>query len=168
MFGTVASVDGTVIQVNERNSPSTVFIMPNTKIAAMTPGGRGDLVPGACMWIQATKKPVGGAPSVALQLVIGADFDSCAQVHPAHSIYGTLAAVNGDTVVLATSDAPNTSVTVTSETKYVKLALTDASAITPTLCLTAQGMDDGTGAVQAATISVHPADPRHGDCSGDR
>jgi hypothetical protein len=168
VFGTVASVDGTVIQVNGPNAPVTVFIMPATKIAAMTAGTRGDLVPGACMWIHATKKPTGTAPPTALQLVVGADFDSCAQVHPTHSIYGTLASVNGDTVVVASSDSPSTSVTVTPATKYVKLALTDESAITPGLCLIAQGMDDGTGAVQAATISVHPADPNHGDCSGDR
>ncbi|HZU46269.1 MAG TPA: hypothetical protein VFA16_03270 [Mycobacterium sp.] len=74
--------------------------------------------------------------------------------------YGMVGSVSGNTVTLTTTGGktPQTTVTVTDTTTYVKQLSSNTQAITQGKCLAAQGPDDG-GVVQATTIELQACPP---------
>jgi hypothetical protein len=68
--------------------------------------------------------------------------------------------VTGNTIVVNGTDqnASTTTVTVTPATQYAKRAAATQQAITQGVCLAATGSADSSGALQAQTVNLRPAE----------
>ena len=167
--GLVASVAGSTIQVNQKSGTATVDVTQSTKVAEMTPAQLSDLTPGACA---TARTPKDNASAAVRMVVIGTDANGGCTPPPnarPGMVRGTVASVNGTTVVLNVNQNGSTSqsnITVDNQTRYEKRAASTSQAIATGKCLSASGTKDGSGALQATNVTVSPAN--NGNCGGKR
>jgi len=173
--GMIASVSGDAIQVTQQTGNATVDFTPSTKITEVTPAQLTDVTAGSCVAVHPTQESAeaGGAITAQAVRVRPAVDGKCQEPnHPAGApakhrlVSGTVASVAGTTITVNGTDANGNSsqsnVTVTDTTKYSKQTATDAQALAQGKCVAAKGSKDGSGTLQAATITVQPAD--NGNC----
>jgi len=174
--GMIASVSGDAIQVTQQSGNATVDFTPSTKISEITPAQLTDVTTGSCVAVHPTRDSAdsGGAITAQFVRVSPAVDGKCQEPkHPAGAsakhrlVSGTVATVAGNTITVNATDADGTSsqsnVTVTDTTKYTKQAATDAQALGQGKCIAARGTKDGSGTLQATTISVQQA--ANGTCA---
>ena len=167
VMGLVDSVSGGTIKVTGQDGPATVDITPSTHVAQFGPGELSDIATGQCIAARPIKDSAAGPALTAAAVMYGqSDSGECGRkgAPHEHGVVGTVASVNGSTIVLTTADNGQATVTVTPDTRYTKRAKADASAITAGECLAAGGAKDGNGVLQATMAMVRPAD--NGGCGG--
>ena len=168
--GLIASVSGNTIQVNQRNGTATVDVTPSTTVAELTPAQLTDVTAGSCVAVRpAHDNGSGGAQVTARNVVIGTAPDgtcTAPQHARAGALRGTVASVNGSTVVINVTDQSGStsqaSVGIDNTTTYEKRAVATPAAITQGKCLAARGTNDSSGNLQATMVSVAPAN--NGTC----
>lgn len=172
--GLIASVSGNTIQVNGRNGNATVDVTPSTAVTELTPAQPTDVTAGSCVTVRPTRdNGSGGAQTTARTVVIGTGATGkCTSPQHARAglVRGTVASVNGNTVVVNVTDqngsASQANVEIDNTTKYAKRAAATSSAIAQGKCLAASGSKDNSGNLQASAVNVFPA--TNGDCRGAR
>ena len=168
MRGIVGTVSGGTVTVTEQSGSATVNVTPSTKVTQLTQGQRSDITAGECLMVSPTKDS-GQPPAVtAAAVLFGApDNGQCGHPNgnpPGRRLSGTVASVNGNSIVLIATDNSQTTVTVTPNTRYAKRVAADGSAIAAGQCLAARGDKDSSGVLQATYVSVRPAN--NGQCGG--
>jgi Domain of unknown function (DUF5666) len=169
MFGLVNSVSGGTVKVTGKDGPGTVDITPSTRIAQFGPGQLTDIAAGECIAVHPTKDSDTGPAVTAAGILFGQpDNGQCGHKggNQGHGVGGTVASVNGNTIMITTPDSGQATVTVTPDTHYTKRASADATAIATGVCLGARGTKDGNGVLQATMAMVRPA--ADGVCGGGR
>lgn len=170
--GLVNSVSGGTVSVTGKDGPGTVNITSSTRITQVGPGQLTDVTAGECIAVRPIKggNDTGSAVTAAGVLVgqprnaqCGQKGDQKNDKHE-HGINGTVASVNGNTIVVTAADNSQTTVTVTPDTHYTKSADADAKVIAAGMCLGARGTKDGNGVLQATFAMVRPA--VNGACGG--
>lgn len=174
--GIVGTVSGGTVTVTEQSGSATVNVSPSTKVTQLTQGQLTDITAGECLMVNPTKDS-GQPPTVtAAGVLFGApDNGQCGHPGgnapgnapsnaPGNRLGGTVASVNGNSIVLTTADNTQTTVTVTPDTRYAKRVAADGSAIAAGQCLAARGQKDNSGVLQATYVSVRPAN--NGQCGG--
>ena len=163
-FGLVDSVSGGTVTVTGPKGLATVDVTPATRVTQLGPGRLTDVIAGECLAVRPTRGG-GGTSSVTAAAVIVTQVGSgpCAQADPrGHGVGGTVASVNGSSIVLnGANDSPIT-VTVTPATRYAERSATDMAAITAGQCLMARGTTDASGHLTATAVHLRPAD--NGQC----
>jgi hypothetical protein len=168
--GLIASVSGNTIQVNQKNGSATVDINPSTQLAEITPAQLTDVTPGSCLTARLPHDSAQGAPARNV-MIAPATNGGCNSPQNARAslVRGTVTSVNGNTVVVNVNQNGSTSqatVTVDNNTTYAKRASATSASITQGKCLAARGTDDTSGALQATSVTVAPA--QNGWCRGAR
>jgi len=165
--GLVGTVSGGTVTVTGPDGPATINVTAATKVTQLTAGQLTDVTAGECLMVHPTKDS-GAPPTVtAAAVLFGAPANGqCGRPGngPGHELGGTVASVNGNSIVLTTADNSQTTVTVTPDTHYAKRAAADASVIAAGQCLAARGQKDNSGTLQATVVSVRPAN--NGQCGG--
>jgi hypothetical protein len=166
--GIVGTVSGGTVTVTEKSGSATVDVTPSTKVTALTQGQLTDVTPGECLMVNPTKDS-GQPPTVTAAAVLFGAPDNGKCGHPGANapggrLAGTVASVNGNSIVLTTADNSQTTVNVTPDTRYAKRVAADGSAIAAGQCLAARGQKDNSGVLQATYVSVRPAN--NGQCGG--
>jgi hypothetical protein len=168
-------VSGNTVAVNQRDGGSaTVDLTPSTTVAQISPAQLTDLTAGSCATVRpARDNGSGGAQMTARRVMIGTSADGKCAAPPnarGSAVRGTVASVNGNTVVLNVSgdngSTSPTNVAVDSNTTYTKRASATPAAIAQGECLAAAGSKDSSGALQATNITV--AQANNGECRGGR
>ncbi|MUL65252.1 hypothetical protein BOO86_12310 [Mycobacterium sp. CBMA 234] len=168
--GLVNSVSGGTVSVTGKDGPATVNITSSTRVTQMGPGQLTDVTAGECVAVRPVKDSDNGpAVTAANVMVRQAGNGQCGQKNEKgdkheHGIGGTVASVNGNTIVVTAADNSQTTVTVTPDTHYTKSAAADVKAIATGMCLGARGTKDGNGVLQATFAMVRPA--VNGACGG--
>lgn len=170
VFGQVASVSGTTIQVTQPSGPATVAFSPSTKILELTPAKLTDITPGRCVTVRPSSGAEGGSVT-AEAVVIGTATDG--QCHktggadnaglpptPLGGFRGTVDSVSGNTIVVTTTGSTGgtaqTTVQVSDTTMYADRHPTNSQAITQGKCIAARGTTDSAGTLQAMRINLPP------------
>jgi hypothetical protein len=156
--------------VNQRNGTATVDVTPSTTVAELTSAQLTDVTAGSCVAVRPTHDGgSGGAQVTARNVVIGtAPSGTCTapQHARAGAVRGTVASVNGNTVVVNVTDQSGSTsqanVAIDNTTTYEKRALATPAAITQGKCLAARGSNDSSGSLQATAVTVTPAS--NGNC----
>jgi hypothetical protein len=173
--GLIASVAGDAIQVTQQNGTATVDFTSSTQVSEVTSAGLPDVTAGSCITVRPTRDNPqnGGAITAGMVRISPAANGQCPQPNqppaggsgtPRHpGIQGTVASVAGNTITVNTTNPGQTTVTVSDRTRYSKEAAADSQAIAQGKCIAAQGTE-GSGALQATTISLRPAN--NGSCGG--
>jgi Domain of unknown function (DUF5666) len=175
----IASVTSSAVQVTQDASTATVDFTPSTKLSEVTHAQLSDVTAGSCVKAHPAhdSAPATGGAITADSVTISQAVDGkCPQpkasagssTTPAPSgaavahVRGTVASVAGNTITLTATDAngnsSQTNVTVTDTTKYSKKAPADAQALTQGKCISAHGTKEGSGNLQATSITIKPAD----------
>ena len=171
--GLVNSVSGNTVSVTGKDGPATVDITSSTRITQLGAGQLTDVTSGECVAVRPVKGGNDNGPAItAADVVVGQPGNAqCGQKGGGqkgekreHGINGTVASVNGNTIVVTGADNSQTTVTVTPDTHYTKSTGADAKAIAAGMCLGARGTKDGSGALQATAAIVRPA--VNGACGG--
>jgi hypothetical protein len=167
--GLVSSLSGNTIQVAARDGGRTVDFTNSTKIWSLAGGQWSDVLAGACVTVRPTRDGNAGSTTVtaaAVQIVPPSN-GQCPGPSGNRPVAGAVGTVTGDTfTVAATGTAAQTSVSVTDKTRYAKRLPADARAISRGECVSASGIRDSGGALQASSITVRLA--RRGSCRGSR
>jgi hypothetical protein len=156
--------------VNQRNGTAPVDVTPSTTVAELTPAQLTDVTAGSCVAVRPTHDDgSGGAQVTARNVVIGTAPDgtcTAPQHARAGAVRGTVASVNGNTVVVNVTDQSGSTsqanVAIDNATTYAKRAVATPAAITQGKCLAARGSNDSGGSLQATTVTVTPAN--NGKC----
>ncbi|UCZ62265.1 DUF5666 domain-containing protein [Mycolicibacterium phocaicum] len=167
LSGLVNSVSGGTVSITGKDGPGTVDITSSTRITQLAAGQLTDVTAGECVAVRPVKgNDTGNAVTAANVLVGQAGNAQCGQKggKREHGINGTVASVNGSTIVVTDADNAQITVTVTPDTRYTKSSNADAKAIAAGMCLGARGTKDGNGALQATFAMVRPA--VNGACGG--
>jgi uncharacterized protein DUF5666 len=169
--GLVGAVSGGTVTVTEQSGSATVNVTPSTKVSQLTQGQLTDITAGECLMVNPTKDS-GQPPTVTAAAVLFGAPDNGQCGHPGGNapggngpggrLAGTVASVNGSSIVLTATDNSQTTVNVTPDTRYAKRVAADGSAIAAGLCLAARGQKDNSGVLQATFVSVRP--PNNGQC----
>jgi hypothetical protein len=165
--GLIASVSGDTIQVTQKSGTATVDFTPATKVSEVTAAGLPDVTAGSCVNIRPTRDNPqnGGTISAAAVRISPAVNGQCPQPPqppagaPKHPpVQGTVSSVAGNTITVNNTggSTPQTTVTVSDKTRYTKEAVANSQAIAQGKCVTAEGTE-GSGALQATTITLRPA-----------
>ncbi|MUL77516.1 DUF5666 domain-containing protein [Mycolicibacterium sp. CBMA 226] len=165
--GLVNSVSGGTVSVAGKDGPATVDITSSTRITQLGPGQLTDVTAGECVAVRPVKGNDNGSAMTAANVLVGRPGNAqCGQKggKREHGINGTVASVNGSTIMVTDADNAQITVTVTPDTRYTKSASADAKAIAAGMCLGARGTKDGNGALQATFAMVRPA--VNGACGG--
>lgn len=182
--GLIASVSGNTAAVTEEKGNVAVAFTTSTKVTEVTAAALSDVTAGSCVSVRpAHQESQPGQPLTAASVRVSPAVDGkCppgnapggsttsppgpAAKHP--PVRGTVASVAGNTITVTSTDAngasAQTPVTVTGQTRYSKQAGADTQAIAQGKCMTAQGIQDGSGTLQATTIGLRPA--HDGKCGG--
>lgn len=168
--GLIASVSGDTIQVNQKNGSATVDINGSTQIAQITTAQLTDVTAGSCVTARLRHDSAQGAPARHV-MIAPATNGACNAPGNGNAalVRGTVASVNGNTVVVNVDQNGSTSqanLTVDNNTTYTKRASASSAAITQGECLAARGTNDTSGALQATSVTVAPA--QNGSCRGAR
>jgi Domain of unknown function (DUF5666) len=166
----IASVSGNTIHVNQKNGSATVDVNESTQIAQITTAQLTDVTPGSCVTARLPHDSTQGTPARHV-MIAPATNGGCNAPHNGNTgvVRGTVASVNGNTVVVNVNQNGTTSqanLAVDNNTTYRKRASATSAAITRGECLAARGTDDSSGALQATSITVAPA--QNGSCRGAR
>jgi hypothetical protein len=165
--GLVGSVSGGTVSLTGPNGPATVDVTPSTKVTTLTKGQLSDVAAGECMMVNPTKDG-GTPPSVTAAAVLFGQADNGQCGHPGggpgNRVGGTVASVNGNSIVLTGSDNAQITVAVTPDTRYAKRVTADTTAIVTGQCLAARGEKDASGAIQATDVMVRQSN--NGQCGG--
>lgn len=106
-------------------------------------------------------KDSASSPSVTAAAVLfgPAENGQCAPPGPRQGkgVIGTVASVNGNSIVITATDNSQSTVTVTPDTRYAQRSSADTSAIAAGQCLLAIGTKGTDGSIQAASVNVRPA-----------
>jgi Domain of unknown function (DUF5666) len=165
-FGLVASVSGGTVMVTGPKGPATVDVTPSTHVTQLTAAQFSDVVAGECVAVHPTRgKGTASSVTAAAVLVTQAGNGRCGRAG-ARGVGGTVASVNGSSMVLTAADNSQITVTVTPGTRYAKRSTADTSAIAAGQCLMARGTKDGSGNLAATAVNLRPAD--NGQCGGGR
>jgi hypothetical protein len=133
----------------------------------MLPGQLTDVTAGECVMVRPTKDSSAPPTVTAAAVLVGqAGNGRCGGRGHGRGVTGTVASVNGSSIVLTATDNSQTTVTVTSNTRYAKRSRGDTSAIAAGQCLAARGTKDGSGNLQATAVNIRPAE--NGQCGGHR
>jgi Domain of unknown function (DUF5666) len=177
--GLIASVSGNTAQLTGEKGNATVDFGASTAVSEVTPAALTDVSAGSCVSVRpAHGESEGGQSITARSVRISTAVDGkCApgSATPGPSpsngpgghrgVGGTVASVAGDTITVNGSDgAAPTTVAVTDKTRYTKQVSASTQSIAAGKCMTAQGSQDGSGALQATTINLRPAN--NGQCTG--
>lgn len=155
--GLIASVAGNAVQVTQQSGTATVDFTGSTKITEVTNAALTDVTPGTCVTARSKDE---GQPAALVRVSQAVD-GKCPQgkqpTTPGRRapIQGTVASVNGNTITINTSGAPQT-VTVTDKTKYTKEGPAASQEIAQGKCITARGSENS-GALQVTSISLRQA-----------
>jgi hypothetical protein len=178
--GLIASVSGNAVQLTGEKGNATVDFGPSTTVTEVTPAALTDVSAGSCVSVRSAHgESQGGQAITARSVRISPVVDgkcSPASSTPGPSpsngpaghrgVGGTVASVAGDTITVNGSDgAAPTTVAVTDKTRYTKQASASTQSIAQGKCMSAQGSQDGSGALQATTINLRPAND--GKCPGE-
>jgi len=133
----------------------------------ISPAQLTDLTVGSCVAVVRQPAPAPGAPPApAKSITISASSNgSCPENSSDKAFSGKVSSVNGQTVAVQTSPEAPTSITVDPATTYTKRTQVTALAITPGACLSAAGMLDPRGTLEAKTATINPLDTK-GNCPG--
>ena len=177
--GLIASVSGNAVQLTGEKGNATVDFGPSTTVTEVIPAALTDVSAGSCVSVRpAHGESQGGQAITARSVRISPAVDgkcSPASSTPGPSpsngpaghrgVGGTVASVAGDTITVNGNDrAAPTTVAVTDKTRYTKQASASTQSIAQGKCMSAQGSQDGGGALQATTINLRPAND--GQCPG--
>jgi ABC-type Fe3+-hydroxamate transport system substrate-binding protein len=164
-FGLVGSVSGATVTLAGPNGPATVDVAPSTRVIEVAPGQLTDVTAGECVMVRPTKDSSGAPTVTAAAVLVGlAGNGQCGGHGHGRGVTGTVASVNGNSIVLTAPDNGQTTVTVTSNTRYAKRTKADTSAIAAGQCLAARGTRDGSGTLQATAVNLRPSE--NGQCGG--
>ncbi|BBY08443.1 hypothetical protein MNVI_37610 [Mycobacterium noviomagense] len=173
----VSSVSGNTIHLRLRSGTATVNFSPSTTVTEVSSAQLSDVTVGSCADVEPTPETAQAAGGVTAQSVtISPAVDGKCLPRPTAAstpsptspgapaenpgVYGMVGSVSGNTITLTTTGGktPQTKVTVTNTTTYVKQLPSNTQAITQGKCLAAQGPDNG-GVVQATTIELQACPP---------
>ncbi|OBA58987.1 hypothetical protein A5647_19460 [Mycobacterium sp. 1100029.7] len=166
-------MSGSTAQVTQDNGNAAVAFTTSTKVTEVTAAALTDVTAGNCVTVRpAHDQPQPGQPVTAGSVRVSPAVNgTCPQGAPAAKhppLRGAVASVTGNTLTVTSTDAngatSQTPVTVTDKTRYTKQAGADTQAITQGKCLTAQGVRDDSGTLQATSINLRAA--RDGNCGG--
>jgi hypothetical protein len=184
-------VSGNAAQVTQEKGNATVDFTTSTKVTEVTPAALTDVTVGSCVSVRPShEESQGGQPVTAASVRVSPAVDGkCPQgresapgstttppsgaptTAPAKrsGVRGAVVSVAGNTINVTSTDASgnttHTPVTVTDRTRYAKQAPANTQAIAQGKCMTARGSQDGSGALQATTIDLKPAND--GKCGGE-
>ncbi|PXX09864.1 hypothetical protein C8E89_105218 [Mycolicibacterium moriokaense] len=160
--GLIASVAGSTIQVTEKNSTATIAFTNETRVAEMYPAQLSDVTAGSCVSIRPTRDSQPSGPTTAHTVVVSpADNGQCPQAQNGRGVRGAVASVSGNTIAVTTQRNPNpTTVEINGDTRYAKRVVANSQAIAAGKCIAGRGTEDGSGALQATSITVRQADNR--------
>jgi hypothetical protein len=161
--GLIASVSGNTIQVTQKNSTATIDFTNQTAISEIDPAQLSDVTAGSCVAIRPTRDSAPTGPVTAHTVLVSpAGNGQCPQAHDGgRGVRGTVAAVTGNTIAVATATNPTpTIVGINGDTGYAKQLAAGPQAITAGKCIAGRGTNDGSGALQATSITVRPAGNR--------
>ena len=161
--GLIASVAGTVAQVNQKNGTAAVGFTNSTTITEVTPAALSDVTVGSCVTVRSKDGQTGPASAVRISAAANGKCPDGTGKH-APAAAGSVASVAGNTINITGSGGTQTAVTVGEKTRYTKQTPAGPQAISQGKCLTARGTADGS-ALQATSIDVSPA--RDGKCGGE-
>lgn len=169
--GLIASVTGNTIGVTEKNGNATVGYSDSTKISEITAAQLTDVTAGSCVMVRPTEGSTATATTAKGVMIGPAENGKCPE-HKGpqgdHGVRGVVASVSGSTIVVNVSDASGTAaptnVTVSADTKFMKRAQAQSSAIAVGKCIMARGDNDNSGGLQATDIVLRPA--KNGACEG--
>lgn len=167
--GLVSAVSGGTVNVTGRQGPATVNITGSTRIVQLSGAQLTDVTQGECIQVHPTKDSSSAPAVTAAAVLVGQPAgNQCGHNggNQQHGVAGTVASVNGNSIVVTEADNSTATVTVTASTRYEKRSGANASAITTGVCLAAHGTRDSSGVLQAAGATVRPA--VNGGCGGGR
>lgn len=175
--GMVSSLSGNTIHLRLRTGTATVNFSPSTTVIEVSSAQLTDVTVGSCADVEPTPETAQAPSGVTAQSVtISPAVDgkcpppptaastpsptSPGAPHENSGVYGMVGSVSGNAITLTTTGGklPQTTVTVTDTTTYVKQLPSNTQAITQGKCLAAQGPDEG-GGVQATTIELQACPP---------
>jgi Domain of unknown function (DUF5666) len=169
--GLIASRAGSTIEVTQKGGTATVGYSGATRITEITAAALTDVSAGSCITVRPTRdSPAPGDTAITARAVMVSTADN-GQCPPGRGggddrgVRGTVASVDGDTIVV-NGTVSQQSVAVTDTTTYTKSAASNDEAIAQGECVTARGSNDGSGVLQATSITLRPA--VNGDCRGFR
>jgi hypothetical protein len=167
-FGLVGSVSGATVTLTGPNGPATVDVSPSTRVIEFASGQLTDVTAGQCIMVRPTKDSSAPPTVTAAAVLVGqAGNGQCGGGHGHwRGVTGTVASVNGNLIVVRAADNSQTTVTATSNTRYVTRTKADTSAIAAGKCLAARGTRDDSGALQATAVDLRPS--ANGQCGGGR
>jgi hypothetical protein len=183
--GLIASVSGNAAQITQGNGNATVDFTGSTTVTEVTLAAFSDVTTGNCVSVRPAHDESQGGQSVTAASVRispavngqcpegrpsgngpGPTPPSSSPMPPKHpGVQGTVGSVAGNSITVNGTDGSATSVTVTDKTRYAKQVGSDTQAIAQGKCMTALGTQDGSGALQATTIKLRPAND--GRCMGE-
>ncbi|MCW2624555.1 hypothetical protein [Mycobacterium sp.] len=160
--GLIASVSGNTIQVTEKNSTARIDFTNQTALSEIDQAQLSDVTAGSCVGIRPTRDSQPNGPITARTVLVSpAGNGQCPQAQDGRGVRGTVAAVNGNTIAVATASNPSpTTVGINGDTGYAKRVAANPQAITAGKCITGRGTNDSSGALQATSITVRPAGNR--------
>jgi Domain of unknown function (DUF5666) len=163
-FGLVGSVSGGTVTLTGPNGPATVGVSPSTRVIEFASGQLTDVTAGQCIMVRPTKDSSGPSAVTAAAVLVGqAGNGQCGGGHGRwRGVTGTVASVNGNSIVVTAADNGQTTVTATSNTRYVTRTKADTSAIAAGKCLAARGTRDDSGTLQATAVDLRPS--QNGQC----
>ncbi|OBC11552.1 hypothetical protein A5784_34090 [Mycobacterium sp. 852013-50091_SCH5140682] len=167
--GLVSAVSGGTVNVTGRQGPATINITGSTRIVQLSAAQLTDVTQGECIQVHPTKDSSSAPTVTAAAVLVGQPAgNQCGHKggNQQHGVAGTVASVNGNSIVVTEADNSTATVTVTANTRYEKRSDANASAIATGVCLAAHGTKDSSGVLQAAGATVRPA--VNGSCGGGR
>lgn len=175
VFGPVASVSGNTFEVNASGGTAAVAITDTTRIRQSVPAQRGELTVGSCVTAGPGRDaaPAPDGELTAKWLTISDTVDGKCPQRPGHDgtpppaqqhrgVRGVVSSVSGDTVTVTRSDNSTATVTINDTTHYRKRIAADQQAVTPGKCVAARGAKDGSGVLQATSVTLWDSD--NGNC----
>ena len=156
-------MSGNTIQVTQKTSTATIDFTNQTAISEIDPAQLSDVTAGSCVAIRPTRDSAPNGPVTAHTVLVSpAGNGQCPQAHDGgRGVRGTVAAVNGNTIAVATATNPTpTTVGINGDTRYAKWVAASPQAITAGKCIAGRGTNDSSGALPATSITVRPAGNR--------
>jgi hypothetical protein len=157
--GRVDSLAGSTVLMTVTEGPARVAITPTTRVLQITPAQFADIKPGSCVDLRRPAPTPDGqqGPASSIMVSAAASNGTCPDAVAEKRVRGSVAAVDGQTISVANASQPEpTAVTVDPGTKYTKQAAVSQLVITPGACLSAVGILDSGGVLQAASATVSP------------
>jgi len=155
------------VTVAGSKGPATVDVTPSTFVTELAPVQLTDLTAGECVVVRPTKDSSGSPTVTAAAVLVGpAGEGQCGGHGQRRGVTAIVASVNDSSIVVTAADNSQSTVNVTSNTRYAKVSKVDSSAIAAGQCIAARGTKDESGNLQATAVNLRPA--QNGQCGGGR